>query len=135
MATIWWQTLLSGENRMIRLQRNTLERLRADRAQQTAILDAVQAIHLQSGSMLRLLKQIGSTMATQADLDALNARLDAAQTAREAAVANIRSDIAALKSANPGLDTTALEATVARVEAGTVDETELDSENPAPPAG
>lgn len=131
--TSWWQRLLSGENRMIRLQRNTLERLRADRQQQTAIRDAVEAIHLQSGSMLRLLQQIGSTMATQADVDAIAARVDAATTAVTTGVAAIRADIATLKEANPGVDTTALEASVGKLESEVADVNELDDENPAAP--
>lgn len=142
MPETWWQRMLSGENRIVRLQRDTLrlqrdtlERLRIDRTQQTAIRDAVEAIHLQSGSMLRLLQQIGSTMATQADVDALATRVDAATTAVTTGVAAIREDIATLKASNPGVDTTALEASVGKLESEVADVNELDSENPAPPAG
>lgn len=70
-------------------------------------------------------------MSTQADLDALNTRLSAAADTFTTGLADIRQDIADLKAANPGVDTTALEATVQRIEQGAADATELDSENPA----
>ena len=59
--------------------------------------------------------------------------LQAATTAVTSGVANIRQDIADLKAANPGVDTTAREASVGRLEAEVTDVTELDSENPAAP--
>lgn len=57
---------------------------------------------------------------TQAQLDNLTAAINAAVT-------NIRQDIADLKAQIPDLDTTALDASVASLQA-------LDVENPPPPA-
>lgn len=57
---------------------------------------------------------------TQAQLDNLTAAINAAVT-------NIRQDIADLKAQIPDLDTTALDASVAGLQA-------LDVENPPPPA-
>jgi hypothetical protein len=70
-------------------------------------------------------------MATQEDVDALNDRVTAATEALNVGVANIRGDIETLKAANPGVDTTALEASVAALEATTLDVGALDAENPA----
>lgn len=78
------------------------------------------------------LNRLERNMATQADVDALAARIEAATTAVTDGVAGIRQDIADLKAANPGVDTTALEASVGRLEAEVSDVAELDSENPAP---
>lgn len=72
-------------------------------------------------------------MATQADVDALSSRVDAATAAVQTGVTNIRADIETLKSANPGVDTTALEASVSALESEVTDVTELDEENPAAP--
>lgn len=65
-------------------------------------------------------RKADTIMATQADLDALVARIDTA-------TAGIRQDIADIKAANPGIDLSALEDRVAGLEG-------LDAENPAPPA-
>lgn len=65
---------------------------------------------------------------TQDQVDALTARVDAATQAIETGVTDIRADIQAIKDAHPDVDVTALEASVAGLEA-------LDAENPeAPPA-
>lgn len=80
----------------------------------------------------RTIERIERTMATQADVDKLATRIDAATAAVTAGVANIRSDIADLKAANPGVDTTALEASVGGLETEVADVSELDGENPAP---
>lgn len=69
-------------------------------------------------------------MASQGDVDALSQRVDAATDAVATGVAGIRQDIADLKDANPGVDTSALEASVSRLESSVSDVTELDSENP-----
>lgn len=119
MIVAWLQALFGRSNQAIELLHTVLTRLRDDRERQQTIL--------------HMIRQIGNTMATQADLDALSARLSAVADSFTAGVANIRSDIADLKAANPGVDTSALEATVARLEANAADVTELDSENPAPP--
>jgi hypothetical protein len=77
------------------------------------------------------LNRLETTMATQDDINTLAARVDAATTAVKTGVGNIRGDIATLKATNPGVDTTALEASVAGLESEVSDVTELDSENPA----
>lgn len=82
-------------------------------------------------NLFRRIDWIIDHMATQEDLDALNARVSAATEALNTGVANIRGDIETLKAANPGVDTSALEASVAALEATTVDVGELDAENPA----
>lgn len=87
-------------------------------------------------------------MTTQADIDAIVSRLDANNVALSAgftaltdAVAGIRQDVADIKAANPALDLSALDnslaaldAQVASIGTAVADATELDSENPAPPA-
>jgi hypothetical protein len=88
----------------------------------------------QLAEVKQTLKRLERNMATQADVDALAARVDAATTAVKTGVGNIRQDIADLKAANPGVDTTALEASVGGLESEVTDVTELDEENPAPPA-
>ena len=120
MVLAWLQALFARAGQMIELQHSALSRLRDDRDRQRTILQTVQ--------------RIGRTMATQEQLDALTARISAANDATVAGLANIRQDIADLKANNPSLDTTALEATVARLESNASDATELAGENPTPPA-
>ena len=69
--------------------------------------------------ILQALQQIGATMVTQADLDALTTRIDTAVT-------DIRGDIQRFIDANPTLDTSILTDAVGRLEG-------LAAENPAPP--
>lgn len=73
-------------------------------------------------------------MASQADIDQLASRVDAVGTAVSTGVGNIRGDIADIKAANPGVDLTALEASVATLEGDAQSVTDLDAENPAAPA-
>jgi len=100
-------------------------------------LDDVRALILGENRIIAELSTIRSTtermestMSKQDDIDALGARVDAATAAVTTGVAGIRQDIADLKAANPGVDTTALEASVGRLEAEVTDVAELDSENP-----
>lgn len=74
-------------------------------------------------------------MATQDDVNALTDRVSSAVDDINTGVGNIRQDIADLKAANPGVDTSALEASVGRLETTVSDVSELDSENPATPVG
>jgi hypothetical protein len=70
-------------------------------------------------------------MATQADVDALTARLQAVDTRNQAAVVAIQAEIVALQAANPELDLTALTTAVAQME---TDATTFEGlEPPAPP--
>lgn len=66
-------------------------------------------------------------MATQADVDALTARLAALDTRTTTAVAAIQAEIAALQAANPALDLTALTAAVSTLE---TDETSVEGLEP-----
>lgn len=78
---------------------------------------------------LVLLEQRVGTMATQADIDRLNSAVALLGDRLTAAVADIRKDIADLKAA--GVDTTALEASVARLASPVDDAVALAAENPA----
>jgi hypothetical protein len=62
-----------------------------------------------------LSKKVG-LMATQADVDALTARLAALDTRAKNAVAAIQAEIAKLQTANPSLDLTGLTAAVSNLE-------------------
>lgn len=55
-------------------------------------------------------------MATQADVDALTARLSAVDTRTQAAVVAIQAEITNLQTANPALDLTALTTAVGQLE-------------------
>jgi len=96
------------------------------------ILQYLQRTERRLEQINRNLEQIGRNMATQADINALSARIDSANLAFTTGLQGVRDDIAALKAANPGVDTTALEASVSALEADVSGLTELDSENPAP---
>lgn len=72
-------------------------------------------------------------MASQADIDNLAARVDAVGTAVSTGVSAIRQDIADIRAANPAVDLTALEASVATLEASAQGVTDLDAEYPAEP--
>lgn len=56
-------------------------------------------------------------MATQADVDALTARLAALDTRAQNAVTAIQAEIVKLQSANPSLDLTGLTTAVSKLEA------------------
>jgi hypothetical protein len=81
----------------------------------------------------------GLAMTQQEQLDAYAGRLDAVRTAVVNGTAGVRADIADLKAqiaaGTPAteLDFTAVEASVAALEASAPDLTELDGENPAAP--
>jgi chromosome segregation ATPase len=88
--------------------------------------------------MGRLTRMENILMATQAQVDDLTARVGALApvvTSISDGVANIRQDIANIRAENPGVDLSALEATVTGIEgdlssaATTV--ADLDAENPA----
>lgn len=72
-------------------------------------------------------------MATQADVDALTGRLSTVSTTLTDGIAGVRQDIEDLKNANPELDLSSLESSVATLETGVASVTELDGENPAAP--
>jgi len=79
------------------------------------------------------LTRMEHTMATQAELDALVAQIDALGGTLTTALAGIQADLDALIAANPGLDVTALVASVASL-TGLVDQAvAIDAENPVPP--
>lgn len=84
----------------------------------------------QTRELVREIEERTRHMATQADINALNDRLSAASDSFTTGLQGVRDDIQALKDANPGVDTTALEASVARVEAGAAALSQLDAENP-----
>jgi hypothetical protein len=108
----WLRALLSGENRMIRLQRETLAALRIVHGQTT---------------------RIGDKMATQEDVDALKATVDQLGGTLGTALAGIQSDLDALKAANPGVDISALQASVSNLATAVDQATAIDAENPVPP--
>jgi hypothetical protein len=72
-------------------------------------------------------------MATQADVDALTAAVSGVSTDLAAAVTNIQAEIAALQTANPALDLSALQTAVSGLVTvqGTVDA--LETPPPAAP--
>jgi hypothetical protein len=72
-------------------------------------------------------------MATQADIDAIVAQITALGGTLTTALNGIRQDIADLKVANPGVDTTALETSVNDLATAVAGASELDSENPVTP--
>jgi hypothetical protein len=71
-------------------------------------------------------------MASQADLDALTARLVALDTRDKNAVVAIQAEITALQSANPSLDLTGLTNAVGTLEGDTTSVEGLEGESPAP---
>lgn len=71
-------------------------------------------------------------MATQADLDALTARLAALDTRDKNAVIAIQAEITALQTANPTLDLTGLTDAVSSLEGDTAAVEGLEGESPAP---
>ena len=72
------------------------------------------------------------TVATQESIDQLTAALNGFRTDLGTALDGIQGDLDALKAANPAVDTTALEASVASL-AGVVQRAaDIDAENPAP---
>jgi hypothetical protein len=105
MLIAWLRALLSGENRMIRMQRETLHRL----------------------------EQMEKNMSTQADVDALKGTIDALGGSLSTALTGIQSDLDALKAANPGVDITALQASVSALSTAVDQATSIDAENPVTP--
>ena len=83
---------------------------------------------------LRTINERINTMATQADIDALTAQLTDLGVTLGTALAGIQSDLDALVVANPGVDVTALSASVAALSTAVEQATAIDAENPAPPA-
>lgn len=79
-------------------------------------------------------KKVG-TMATQADVDALSARLAALDTRDKNAVTAIQAEITALQTANPNLDLTGLTNAVGVLEGDTTAVEGLEGESPAPSGG
>lgn len=90
-------------------------------------LDAIAASSVAIEFWLRRLK-----MTTQEKLDALKDQIAGIGTQLATATAGIQQDIADLKTANPAVDFTAINATVAAVKAAADALTALDAENPAP---
>lgn len=83
-------------------------------------------------SLLRTINRRIQHMATQDDITRLTEQVTAATGRITSATTAIRQDIADLKTANPGLDTTALEESVATLTAGVGGLEDLDAENPTP---
>lgn len=78
--------------------------------------DQFDELRDQVATLLERLEEMATV--TQAQLDALTARIDAA-------VAGLRADIQAIKDAHPDVDITALESSLSNLEG-------LDAENPPP---
>lgn len=70
-----------------------------------------------------------ATVADQTDIDRLSQQVSDSADAAAGAADNIRQDIADLKAANPGVDTAALEASVAKLGTAVGGLQELASEN------
>jgi len=83
--------------------------------------------------LLALTERIG-TLATQDQVDTIAANINAAVGQINSAIGGIRADIDELK-AQANVDTSGLEARVAEVTAAAQSLSDLDTENPAPPAG
>jgi hypothetical protein len=78
----------------------------------------------------RLTRMENVLMATQAQVDALTTRVTAVGDAVTTGVAGIRSDLDAIRAANPDVDLSALEGSVTALEASTAGVTDLDAEFP-----
>lgn len=112
MILDWLRALLSADNRMIRMQRETLHML---------------------AELRNRIKQMESTMATQADIDALKGTIDQLGGTLSTALAGIQSDLDALVAANPSVDVSALQASVAALSTAVDQATAIDAENPVTP--
>lgn len=87
------------------------------------------------GTALTLLRRIDERtrhMATQDDVDRITSLVTDSTTQITTATDAIRQDIADLKAANPGVDVSALEASVGQLGTAVGGLDTLDAENPAP---
>ena len=84
--------------------------------------DILQLLHTINGRL--------DTMATQTDIDALTAQLATLSSDLSGAVAGIQADLDALKAANPAVDITALQASVASLSTVVASAQAVDAENP-----
>lgn len=73
-----------------------------------------------------------AVMATQEQIDALVAQVDQLGSDLNTAVQGIQGDLDALKAANPGVDITALQASVGNLANVVAAAQAVDAENPAP---
>jgi hypothetical protein len=105
MLMAWLRALLTGENRILRA------------------LDQIR----------RQLNTIGDTMATQEDVNALQATVDQLGGSLSTALVGIQGDLDALKEAHPELDLSALQASVSNLATAVDQATAIDAENPVPP--
>lgn len=79
-----------------------------------------------------ILERTSHMAAIQADIDALTAQLTELGGTLGVALAGIQGDLDALVAANPGVDVTALSASVAALSTAVDQATAIDAENPAP---
>ena len=80
-------------------------------------------------ALARILERL-DIMATQADIDALTAQITDRDAALATALAGIQGDLDALKAANPAVDITALQASVAALGDTVAQAAAVDAENP-----
>lgn len=85
-------------------------------------------------TLLRKIEERTRHMANQDDITRLTAAVTASTEKVTTATTAIRQDIADLKDANPGLDVTALEASVSELGTAVGGLETLDAENPVPPS-
>jgi ABC-type transporter Mla subunit MlaD len=84
--------------------------------------------------LLETIEKRTRTMATQDDIDQLTTRMDQRDAQLQSALDGIRQDVADLKAEHPEVDLSRLDAAIGQFEQLTDTATELDGENPAPPA-
>lgn len=97
------------------------------------VLMGLTRILLVQEKILTNLRMIGARMATQDDVDQLVERINTVASTVDTGVSNIRQDIEEIKAANPAVDFSSLEESVANLEASAGLVTGLDEENPAAP--
>jgi hypothetical protein len=104
------------------------------------VLDQLATIRRMIGQLSQALaahdKKENTNMAvTQADVDALTARVDADNAVEATALQGIKDDLAALKEQAPDLDLTDLSAKVDALDQAAAQEQQVATDNAPPPTG
>lgn len=119
----WLRALLIGESRII-------AELRYIRSAENGAFIVLS--HAQNNIIERLTR-METNMANQADIDALKATIDQLGGDLSTALSGIQSDLDAAVQANPGVDLSALQASVGTLSEAVLRAQQIDGENPAAP--